>query len=132
MAHMQTTHRPTRKTWVFCALAGFAAGLLNGLLGAAGGILLIFLLPFLPKGDALARRDVLATAMAVMLPVSLVSAVFYFVGGVRPTPSEAMAIAIPAALGGLLGARLLGRLPEQLLRRLFAVLVMVAGIRMMW
>ena len=54
--------------WLLCALTGFGAGLLNGLLGAAGGILLVAVLPRLtppavlypprrPLGDFHARRD---------------------------------------------------------------------------
>jgi uncharacterized membrane protein YfcA len=115
--------------------AGLGAGLLNGLLGAAGGILLVTVLPHLPRlcaRDAVAenRRDVLATAMAVMLPVSAVSWIFYWAGGIRPSPALLLWLSLPAAAGGLLGAKLLGRLPDLLLKRIFAAVVIVAGLRM--
>ena len=127
--------------WLLCALTGFGAGLLNGLLGAAGGILLVAVLPRLtppavlypprrPLGDFHARRDVLATAMAVMLPVSAVSWIFYWAGGIRPSPALLLWLSLPAAAGGLLGAKLLGRLPDLLLKRIFAAVVIVAGLRM--
>lgn len=135
--------RSSRSCWLFCALAGLGAGLLNGLLGAAGGILLVALLPRLmppavldPRGilrDGVAeRRDILAIALSVMLPVSAVSGVFYWVGGIRPSPSLLLSLVAPAAVGGLVGALLLGRLSDRILRKLFAALVVVSGIRMLF
>ena len=117
------------------------SSLLNGLLGAAGGILLVAVLPRLtppatlylpavPLGRYHERRDVLATALAVMLPVSAVSGVFYWMNGVRPSPTLLLFLILPAALGGLLGAELLGRLPDRVLKKIFAALVVVAGVRM--
>ncbi len=127
-------------SYVGVILLGAAAGLCNGLLGAAGGILLVLFLPHMPLPASLMgrgpvttledRRDVLATSMAVMLPVSAVSLVTYFLGGIRPSLGISAAILLPAALGGVLGARLLVRLPAAFLRRLFALLVLIAGLRM--
>jgi uncharacterized membrane protein YfcA len=74
----------------------------------------------------------LATALAVMLPVSAVSGVFYWVGGIRPEPLLLVSLVLPAALGGLSGAMLLGRIPNHLLQKLFAALVVVAGLRMLF
>ncbi len=135
-----------RQAWLFCLLAGLGAGLLNGLLGAAGGILLVAVLPRLVPPPSLCpdrapglflgadhgRRDILATALAVMLPVSAVSSVFYWMGGIRPDWGILTAIALPCVVGGIVGARLLGRLPEDALRRIFAALVVVSGLRMLF
>ncbi len=128
---------------------GVVAGFCNGLLGAAGGVLIVLLLPMIPLPPALAlaygearllkpfkthlsRRDLLATSMAVMLPISAVSGVTYWLGGVRPSGDMTVALVVPAILGGLLGARLLGRLPEAFLRRLFALLLVISGVRMLF
>ena len=122
-------------------LLGAAAGLFNGLLGAAGGILLALFLPHMAlpsvlmgKGEVTTledRRDVLATSMAVMLPVSAVSGIFYLLRGIRPSPALLLSLILPSALGGLLGAILLGRLPDRIIRKIFALLVAVAGVRML-
>ena len=115
-------------SWILCALTGLGAGLLNGLLGAAGGILLVAVLPritppprlyppSLPLGVYHERRDILATALAVMLPISAVSGIIYWVGGIRPSPTLLMALVVPAAAGGLLGAKLLTRIPNHLLKK---------------
>ncbi len=116
---------------------GVAAGFCNGLLGAAGGVLLVLLLPYLlgsvfPTEDVLSRRDLLATSLTVMLPVSAVSAAIYWLGGIRPSGETAVLLLLPSVLGGLIGARLLGKLPEQVLRRLFALLLVISGVRMLF
>ena len=137
--------RPVGRTlpWILCALAGLGAGLLNGLLGAAGGILLVTILPritppaqlyppALPLGTYHERRDILAASLAVMLPVSAVSGLFYWLGGIRPSPALLLSLVIPAAAGGLLGAKLLARIPNRLLKKIFAAVVVIAGIRMLF
>ena len=133
--------KSTPLSWLLLALTGVGARQLNGLLGAAGGILLVAVLPRLtpparlyppavPLGRYHERRDILATALTVMLPVSAVSGVFYWLNGVRPSPTLLLLLILPAALGGLLGAKLLGRLPDRVLKKIFAALVVVAGARM--
>ncbi len=145
--------RPLRGSVILCALLGIGAGFCNGLLGAAGGILLVAILPHLsvPRilasrgadgadvallpghafGEILDERDILATALAVMLPISLISGIFYWIGGIRPAWGLVSALALPSLAGGLVGAYLLGKLPAALLRRLFAALVVVSGLRML-
>lgn len=134
-----------------CALAllGVGAGFCNGLLGAAGGVLLVLLLPRLTLPDYaavrvgdtltarpfkghLSRRDLLAISMAVMMPVSGASGIIYWFSGIRPDLETVALLVIPSVVGGLIGARLLGRLPEQLLRRLFALLMVISGARMIF
>lgn len=133
--------------WLWCILPGVGAGLLNGLLGTAGGILLVTLLPRLtppqrlappyapdplPLGETHERRDLLATSLCTMLPVSAISAVLYMRNGHIPPWNTLAILALPAIAGGLLGAFLLGRLPNRFLKKLFATLVIVAGLRMLF
>lgn len=143
---MHATH-PVRRALpalLLWAGVGFGAGLINGLLGAAGGILLVALLPLLPSpprplvgGNRSSlpgadRRDLFTTALAVMLPVSAVSAVRYWQAGLRPDPTLLVSMLLPVAAGGFLGAVLLERTPQALLRRIFAAVVLISGIRMLW
>ena len=131
------------------ALLGVGAGFCNGLLGAAGGILLVLLLPRVslpdlavvqvgetlsnrPFEEGLSRRDLLATSMAVMLPVSGVSGVLYWSGGIRPDLATVALLVLPSVVGGVVGARLLGRLPERLLKQVFALLMVISGARMIF
>ncbi len=135
------------RAYVLCALLGISAGFCNGLLGAAGGILLVAILPYLtlppalssreispdfPVGHSMAERDLLVISLAVMLPISAVSGLFYWFGGIRPAWEDVLIITLPSLLGGILGAYLLGKLPNAFLRRLFAVLIIISGIRMLF
>ena len=142
MSHFPAATRVRRPlSWLLCALSGFSAGLLNGLLGAAGGILLVAVLPALPLHASLLpdglldrweKRDVLATALSVMLPVSAFSLLLYGLDGHLPAPPVLLSILLPAVLGGWLGARLLGRLSDRFIRKLFSAVVVVAGARMLF
>lgn len=135
----------TRMTVLLLWVAvGLGAGFINGLLGAAGGILLVSLVPLLPAPTRLSigvnpygqtcadRRDLFATALAVMLPVSAISALRYWQAGIRPDASFLPALILPAAAGGFFGAFLLERTSPRLLRLLFAAVILISGIRMLF
>ena len=71
-------------------LLGFFAGLLNGLLGAGGGIILVRGADKVLPREYHDGRDVFANVLSVMLPLSAVSAIAYVlrgsVNGVNFTP----------------------------------------------
>lgn len=115
-------------------LAGAAIGFAGSLIGAGGGI---FLVPFLNhRGFPMPRA--VATSTAVGLPVTASGAVFY---ALQPAPLPDLwmlgDIFLPAFLGiGLgsalfapLGARLSSRVPGALLKRGFALLLIVLALR---
>ena len=106
---------------------GAGAGVLNGFLGSGGGIILIFALTLL--GEAEDARDVFATAVLSILPMSAVSVYFYWREGAVPI-TDTLPFLLPAAVGGIFGAWLLCRISPKLLKLLFAALMLWAGIRM--
>ena len=110
---------------------GLAAGLVNGLLGAGGGILIVFGLTPLLGRDAESRRDIFANALCVMLPVSVVSLINYTAAGHLPQADFAP-ILIPCVIGGLAGALLLDRVNTTALQRLFALIVIWSGAAMIF
>ena len=105
---------------------GSLAGLCNGLLGAGGGILAVFGL-LRSSEEELAPRDVYANALCVMLPLSLVSCLRYASAG-NLSVEEFRPYLIPAIIGGIVGAILLGRLKNAALGKLFGVLVVWSGL----
>lgn len=106
---------------------GVVAGFLNGLLGAGGGIVIVFGLGALLRDKLQDPRSIYATAIAVMLPLSAFSAWQYFQNG-HLTEGNLGLLVLPALLGGALGAWLLSRLSPDLLARIFAAVVLISGI----
>lgn len=113
------------KTLPVLALGG-AAGFLNGLLGAGGGILIVSGLGHLCKKSPISHARY-ASAIAVMLPLSAISALHYYRAGHLSSPSL-LSLLLPAALGGALGALLQRHLSSRALGRLFSALVLTSGI----
>lgn len=119
-------NRITRSRF-FIPLTGVLAGFANGLLGAGGGVIVVYALSS-AFGDELSdARDVFANALCVMLPISVVSCIGYaFMGEI--STSGLGAFIIPAILGGVCGGLLLGRINAGFLKRLFALIVIYSGI----
>ena len=104
-------------------LAGVITGICNGLLGAGGGMIAVVALERL---CGLPAKEAHATAISVILPLSAVSSVIYALG--KSVAWDVLALVAPAlTLGGFLGAKLTGKLPDKALRRIFAVLMVAAG-----
>ncbi len=112
-------------------LIGLLAGFTNGLLGAGGGILIVFGMTPLLASDPEGQRDVFANALAVMMPVSIVSVVSYILAG-RFCDAPFGIYLLPAVAGGLLGGFLLDRLKLPLIKRLFALIVIWSGLYMLF
>lgn len=108
---------------------GFGAGFVNGLLGAGGGILIVYGLRRLSSSEKRDPRTVYATAIAVILPLSLLSVIQYFHRGSLALNSI-IPLILPAVLGGATGALLLRRLSPATLSRIFAAVVLISGITM--
>ena len=111
-------------------LGGLAAGFLNGLLGAGGGIVILWALSMLnPIHSAEDIRNNFAAAIACILPMTALSALLY-TDNANLDWTSLSGMILPAALGGISGALLLGKINTNLLKKIFALLVIFAGIRM--
>ncbi len=113
-----------KKSSVF--LLGIPIGAVNILLGAGGGLLAV---PALKK-CGLNQKQAQANAVAVMLPLSIISLIIY-------TKKEyvnffdSLWILPFAAAGALLGAFILQKLSAPILKKIFAVFMIWAGVRML-
>ena len=104
---------------IFC---GTAVGAANSLFGGGGGMLAVPLL----SGTGYTQKQAHATAILVILPVSLFSFLLYFIQGFYDL-SVLIPTAIGVTVGGEVGAFLLGKLPTKTVTFIFAVLQAVAG-----
>ncbi len=105
---------------IFC---GSAVGIANSLFGGGGGMLAV---PLLQK-NGYGEKGAHATAILVILPISFFSFLLYFIRGFY-NPSVLVPTAIGVSAGGILGAKLLGKLSTKTVQNLFAFLQAVAGV----
>lgn len=106
------------------------SGFCNALIGAGGGILLSFALARLARDDFPDRRDVYVNSQAAMIPGCAVSCLIYATRGSLDTTGFSI-YAIPAALGGIIGSLLLSKIKNVWIAKIFAILVIWSGARMM-
>ncbi len=109
------------------SLAGLLAGVINGLLGAGGGIIIIYALNNIVGEKELDKNGAFATALCIMLPISLLSVLIYSSRGHVSMEGFGVFL-IPAIIGGALGGVLLGKLKASFVKKLFAGLVIVSGV----
>lgn len=109
---------------------GLAVGLLNGLLGAGGGIIAVFVLGKVLKDTEADGKDIFANTVAIIVPLCAFSLINYAAKGALPL-RESSPILLPAILGGLLGGWLLDKLKVDAVRTLFGILILVSGILML-
>jgi uncharacterized membrane protein YfcA len=110
------------------AIAGIAAGSINGLFGAAGGMVLIPLLTLLTD---LKEEELFSSSLAIMLPICLVALAVTALH--QPLPLAAsMPYLAGSGLGGLLAGILRNRIPTLWLHRLLGLLIIWGGVRYLW
>jgi len=119
--------------------AGSGIGLLSGLVGAGGGFVSV---PFLVWCNV-AMHVTVGTSAALGFPIALANGLGYVIGGqgVAGLPPFSLGyvwlpglalIAAASVLTAPLGARLAHRLPVKKLKRLFALMLYLLAIYMLW
>jgi hypothetical protein len=104
---------------------GLGGGVLSGLLGVGGGIVMV---PLLVLWAGYAQRQAHATSLGAIIPISIAGIATYGVAG-EVRWWEALALAAGAIVGAPIGASLLVRIDERLLKLTFGVfLVGVAAL----
>ena len=124
MENNTETKKKRNKIWT--ALSGVATGLVNGFLGSGGGMIAVESL----ERNGLEQKKAHATSILAILPLSIASAVIYFLNGSVEFNTESFFLLGGAAIGGLLGALLLGKLSTKWVDWLFTILMIASGIRM--
>lgn len=108
------------------ALSGFAIGLVNGLLGAGGGMLAVPIL----KSQGFSQKEAHTNAIAIILPITFLSASLYLFKGYVQF-SDAFIYMPTGLIGALIGTYILHRISPSLLKKGFGVLMIYAGIRLL-
>ena len=108
------------------ALCGLGVGLINGLLGAGGGMIAVPML----KAAGLEQKQAHANAVALIMPISIVSAASYILRGAVTIPDTAPYL-LPGMAGAVLGTLVLSKISTPALRKIFALFMIWAGIRLL-
>ena len=113
--------------WVF-VLLGVCAGVISGTLGVGSGIVLI---PTLVLLCSFKQKSAQGTALAVMVPMALVGAVRYWKNPEIEMDAAIIAfIVLGAVAGALVGTELVGRLPVNVLKKVFAIYLIIVAVIM--
>lgn len=107
-------------------IIGIITGLCNGLFGAGGGIIVV---PSMVYFLNVNEHDAHATAIAVILPLAIISAFIYFRNGYLEF-DKVFRVAAGGVIGGMAGAWLLNRVSSYWLRKIFALFIIAAAVRM--
>jgi len=112
---------------IFYIILGLIAGILSGFLGIGGGVVLIPAFVFLL---GMTQHQAQGTTLALMVPpIGLLAAMKYYYGGNVKIP-VAIFVCLGFFVGGLIGAQLVEKIPDLLLRRIFGVFLLVVAARM--
>lgn len=105
---------------------GLITGFVNGVFGSGGGTIIVPALIFLIGVEDHKSH---ATAISIILPLSIISTIVYVSHGVLNI-NIAIFVALGGILGGFIGAKLLNRVPSAILRKVFGVFMIIAAIRL--
>lgn len=111
----------------FAYISGFIAGILNGFLGAGGGMVLV---PMLLK-SGLDRRSAHATSVCIIFTICIFSAFMYISSG-KVSISDATPYLLWGIIGAIIGSLVLPKINQNLLRKIFGVLLIWAAYRMVF
>ena len=128
MTLAKKTETSENKKVIFAILTGAIAGLINGIFGGGGGMIVVPMLVLLLGCEP---KKAHATAILIILPLSVVSGLFYAAFG-NLDLSVAIPVGIGVICGGVLGALLLSKLSSKWIIIIFSVVMAAAGIKMLF
>ena len=108
------------------ALSGISIGIVNGLLGAGGGMIAVPLL----KKIGFSQKQAHANAIAIILPITVLSAFLYLFNG-YVTLKDALIYMPTGLLGAVLGTYFLKKISPLWLKRIFGGFMIYAGVRLL-
>ncbi len=113
--------------WIYVVL-GVVAGIVSGMLGIGSGSVVV---PALVIFCAFGQKNAQGIALAVMVPMALVGAYRYWHNPeIDLNLAVALFIALGAVVGTLIGTELVTHIPAALLKKLFAIFLIVVAVKM--
>lgn len=107
-------------------ILGLGVGFINGVFGAGGGMLAVPIL----KSEGLSQKSAHANAVAVILPITVLSAVLYLVKG-SVSLADSFAFIPTGLIGSVIAAFTLQKFSNKWLQKIFAAFMIYAGVRLL-
>ena len=104
---------------------GLLVGFINGIFGGGGGMVVVPVLTFFLKKPVKVAH---ATAILIILPITLVSAIVYFING-DVVLFRTLAVTAGTIVGGVVGALLMSKLKSKTVGLIFSALMLIAGVK---
>lgn len=104
---------------------GLLCGTLNGLFGSGGGVVAV---PMLEK-EQIEAKKAHATSVCIIFILSIATAVFYYYDG-KLDFGSALSYIPGGIVGAIVGAFILKKIDNSLLRRIFGIIILVSAVRL--
>lgn len=116
-------------TVIILIIIGLAAGMLGGVAGVGGGIIVI---PALIFFLGMSQFQAQGTSLAMMIPpIGILAAYNYYQQGFINW-KYALILAIFFFIGGWIGSKLILQVPQQIVKKGFAVILLLVAIKMLF
>jgi len=116
-------------TTIGLVLLGLLAGVLGGLIGIGGGVIIVPILVFVFKYE---QHLAQGTTLALLLPpIGILAAWSYYQQG-QMDVRAAVLICLGFVVGGFFGAKLALVMPQEILRKVFDVAMLLIALNMIF
>lgn len=109
-------------------IIGLLAGILSGFMGVGGGVVMVPLMIVLLGFNQHQAQGLSLAVLAV--PVTFIAAYTYHINGSPVNWKYALVIASFFIIGGYIGSKFAVAIPQNILKKIFAVILVVAAIKM--
>ena len=117
------------QTILLLAIIGLAAGILSGMIGIGGGIIIV---PALVYVLGFSQQQAQGTSLGLLLlPVGILAVFNYYKQGFIDVKVVGI-MCITFVLGGWLGSKFALSIPQETIKKIFAVLLIVIAAKMLF
>src|SRR5450432_106656 len=117
------------QTILLLAVIGLAAGVLSGMIGIGGGIIIVPALVFIL---GFSQQQAQGTSLGLLLmPVGILAVLNYYKQGYIDIKVVGI-MCITFVLGGWLGSKLALSMPQETVKKIFAVLLLIVAAKMLF
>jgi uncharacterized protein len=126
--HNETKRKMTAQLIIILVIIGLAAGMLSGLVGVGGGIIIV---PALVFFLGFSQHEAQGTSLGLLLlPVGILAVMNYYNKGYIDI-KVVLVMCLAFVVGGWLGSKLALSLSQEVIKKVFAVVLFYTAFRMM-